>query len=80
MASSQPLERTSSSLGGFFLGTVCTVEENEVPDWEQGIALECKPSLDLLIGDEGSVRTLDAFVVFKSIVCRKFSKLTVINY
>lgn len=64
--SSQPLDRTSSSFPGFFLGTVGPLVENDGPDCEQGKRLEWIPSLDLFM-DEGSVRMGEAFDVFNSI-------------
>lgn len=69
MASSQPLDRTSSSFPGFFLGIVIYLLENGAPCCEYGNKLEWMPSLDLLIG-AGSVRTGAAWFVFNSIGSR----------
>lgn len=50
MASNQPLDQTSSSFPGFFMGIVIYFPEDNRLEW--------MPSLDLFIGT-GSVRTGD---------------------
>ena len=70
MASSQLLERTSSSTPFFFLGMVSNrVEENAAPGGEYGNKLERMPNLDLFTGG-GSVRTGAEWLDFRSIGSR----------